>query len=93
MTPIFKDPDAVLTYSIAWPPGTIGGAAISAASWSVEPDEPGGLAMSGEFVDGSETGARISGGLPGHVYRASCHIDLGDGRSADRSLLIRVDQR
>lgn len=92
MTPILKDPDAVLSYTIAWPAKTLDGAAIAAADWAVEPDEEGGLAASAAFVDGSETWARFSGGIAGRVYRARCRISLGDGRSADRSLVVRVEQ-
>ena len=92
MTPIFKDPDAALDYAIRWPDTVLDGAAISAASWSIEPDEPEGISVSSDFIDGSETGARFSGGLAGQVYRAACHITLSDGRAADRSLVIRMEQ-
>lgn len=93
MTPILKDPDAVLRYTIAWPPSLIDGASISNAVWVVEPDEPGGLAASAHFIDGSETGAQFSGGIAGRVYHAVCRASLSDGRSADRALVIRVEHR
>ncbi|MEM8696492.1 MAG: hypothetical protein AAGE05_10765 [Pseudomonadota bacterium] len=93
MTPILKDPDSGLNYAIRWPDAVLDGAAIAHASWTVEPDEPGGIATASDFIDGSETGARFTGGVPGQVYRATCHIGLSDGRAADRSLLIRVEQR
>ncbi|RED16046.1 hypothetical protein [Parasphingopyxis lamellibrachiae] len=92
MTLILKDPDAALNYAIRWPDAVLDGAGISAASWSIEPDEPQGIAVSADFIDGSETGARFSGGLAGRVYRAACHITLTDGRSADRSLVVRLEQ-
>lgn len=92
MTPILKDPDAALRYAIRWPEAVLDGATIATSTWSVEPDEPDGIAATGDFIDGSDTGARFSGGVPGRVYRACCHIDLADGRSADRSLVIRVEQ-
>lgn len=93
MTPIFKHPDSGLRYAIPWPASLIDGASITTASWSIVPDEPGGLAVSGDYIDGGETGGRFAGGIAGHVYRASCHIDLSDGRAGDRSLLIRIDDR
>jgi hypothetical protein len=92
MTPILKDPDAALTYAIRWPDTVLDGAVISAAIWSVEPDEPDGISVSSSFIDGSETGARFSGGVAGQIYRAVCHIDMPDGRIADRSLVIRMEQ-
>lgn len=92
MTPILKDPDAALRYTIRWPDAVLDGATIATANWSIEPDEPDGITTSADFIDGSETGARFSGGVAGQVYRATCHIDLSDGRSADRSLVIRVEQ-
>jgi len=93
MTPIIKDPEALLRYTIVWPPGVTDGAAITSAQWSVEPDEPGGVATSAHFIGGGETGAQFGGGIAGRVYRAICHVALSDGRSADRSLVIRVEQR
>lgn len=93
MTPILKDPEAVLRYTIAWPASLIDGAAIADAVWVVEPDEPGGLTTSAHFIDGTETGAQFAGGIAGRVYHAVCRITLSDGRSADRSLVIRVEQR
>lgn len=92
MTPILKDPEAALNYAIRWPDTVLDGATIVSASWSIEPDEPDGITISSSFIDGSETGARFSGGIAGQVYRAGCHITLSDGRSADRSLVIRVEQ-
>ncbi|WP_299328658.1 hypothetical protein [Parasphingopyxis sp.] len=92
MTPILKDPDADLRYAMRWPDALLDGATIAAASWAIEPDEPGGVTASADFIDGSETGARFSGGIAGRVYRAACHIDLSDGCAADRSLVIRVEQ-
>ena len=93
MTPLLKDPDAVLRYTIAWPPGLLDGATIAAANWSVEPDEPGGIAVSSDFIDGSSTGAQFAGGIPGRVYRTTCRVSLSDGRSADRSLVLRAEQK
>lgn len=92
MTPILKDPDAVLRYTIAWPASLTDGAAIANAVWVVEPDEPDGLATSAHFIDGGETGAQFSGGVAGRVYHAVCRVTLSDGRGADRSLVIRVEQ-
>jgi hypothetical protein len=93
MTPIFKDPDGILSYTIAWPASLLDGATIASADWAIEPDEPGGIAAAAPFIDGGETGAQFSGGLPGQVYRARCHVDLSDGRSDDRSVVIRVEDR
>lgn len=93
MKPILKDPDAVLSYAIRWPGAVLDGAAIMSADWRIEPDEDGGLNPSAAFVDGSETGARFGGGIAGQLYRATCRISLSDGRSADRSLLLRVEQQ
>lgn len=93
MTPILKDPGAVLRYVVAWPASLLDGASIAAAGWTIEPDEPGGLAASAHFVEGGETGAEFAGGVPGRVYRAACAVTLSDGRADERSILVRVEQR
>lgn len=92
MTPILKDPGSALTYAIRWSDTVLDGASISAADWTVEPDEAEGISVSSSFIDGDETGARFAGGIAGQIYRAACHITLSDGRIADRSLVIRMEQ-
>lgn len=93
MTPILKDPGAVMRYTIAWPPGVLAGATIVEAVWTVEPVEDGGIAVDAHFIEGGDTGVALSGGAPGRVYRVACHAVLSDGREDARSVVLRVEDR
>ena len=43
--------------------------------------------------DLTETGVTLSGGVPGHVYSIVNRVTLSDGRSDDRSITLRVEER
>jgi hypothetical protein len=88
-----KDPDAILDYSVDWAAAIDGGVSISASSWAVHPDEPGGVSVASASLEGSVALVRLAGGLPGHVYSVGNQVVLGDGSRDERSLTIRVENR
>lgn len=93
MSIYLKDPQAILDYAIDWPPGWVGGAAISSALWTVTPAESGGVSVQDEAVEGLRASVRLGGGVPGHVYRVAGSVILSDGRVDERSLTLRVEER
>jgi hypothetical protein len=88
-----KDPQAVLEYRVDWVAALGSGAEISASSWSVQPDEAGGVSVVSAGLEGPITTARLGGGMPGHVYVVGNRVLLADGTSDERSLTIRVEDR
>ena len=86
-----KDPRSRVDYAIDWS-ATLAGRTIAASLWSVIPAEPGGLAIDEDGFDGAETGARITGGVPGHVYTLSNLATFSDGCSDARAITLRVEQ-
>lgn len=92
MTIHLKDPDATIDYLIDWG-GKLGERSVAASDWAVTPSEPGGLVIADDGIDGARTRATLSGGVAGHVYRATCQVELSDGRIDERSISLRVEQR
>ena len=88
-----KDPSASIDYAVDWGAGYLAGQVIAASRWSVSPQEPGGVRVNGELGGATRTGATLSGGVPGHVYRVANAITLSDGRSDERSIVLRVEDR
>ncbi len=88
-----KDPSATLEYAVDWGAGYLAGQTISASRWSVAPDEPGGVAVMGSVGGATRTGATLSGGVPGRIYRVVNHVTLSDGRSDERGIALRVEDR
>lgn len=88
-----KDPDAVLDYSVDWTEALEAGEVIAAAEWLVDPQPPGGLAVDGESAAGDVRSAVVSGGRPGEVYRLTNRVTTDQGRTHDRSFLIRIADR
>jgi hypothetical protein len=59
----------------------------------VEPQELGGVFVEQESYDPTRSAARLSGGVPGHVYSVSNHVAFSDGTLDRRSIHVRVEGR
>ncbi|HEV2865930.1 MAG TPA: hypothetical protein VGX37_05400 [Allosphingosinicella sp.] len=88
-----KDPQSRVDYGIDWGAGYLAGQTIAGSAWSVEPQEAGGIVIDAAAFDSTRTAATLTGGVAGRVYSVSNHITLSDGRSDDRSISLRVEQR
>lgn len=86
-----KDPDALLDYSVDWAAGYLDGQTIAASDWAVEP--AGGVTVVSTVLAPTRTGATLSGGVPGNVYRVANRVTLSDGRRDERGLTLRCEQR
>lgn len=88
-----KDPDARVSYSIDWGVAYLGPLLIAGSSWTVAPDEPGGLTIEATSHAAGQTGALVAGGARGRVYRLANRVTLSDGSIDERSLTLRVEDR
>lgn len=97
-----KDPAAVIDYAVDWAAAYLAGATTEAtteagavativdSSWAVV---PGGLAIATSRHDAGRSTATLSGGTRGCVYRLTNRVTFSDGRSDERSLDVRVEDR
>ncbi len=88
-----KDPASIVDFSINWADWLVEGEAIAAAAWNVEPDAPGSpeaLQLTSETTAGDVTSIFVGGGRAGDRYRLTCTIETDAGRTADRSLTLRI---
>jgi hypothetical protein len=88
-----KDPGAMIDYAVAWTAGYLSGEQITESVWAVAPEMADGLAVVAGRIDAGKTVVTLSGGRLGQVYRVSNRIRLSDGRSDERTLVIRVEER
>ena len=89
-----KDPGASIDYSFDWSAGYLAnGQTVSASVWSVSPLETSGVSVLGTFATGLQTSAQVAGGVTGRVYRLTNRVTFSDGRSDERSLTVRVEDR
>lgn len=88
-----KDPHSRADYAIDWSAYLAPGQSIALSAWTVEPAEPGGVAIDGASFTAAASAATLVGGVPGHVYSVANRVTLSDGRSDERSLAIRAEQR
>lgn len=93
MTLLLKDPAALLDYAVDWGADYLTDDTVVTSAWSVDPNEPGGVAVVGQAVEPALTSAKVSGGIAGRVYRLVNHVVLGSGCEDQRSVVIRVEAR
>lgn len=93
MSLLLKDPDALLDYAVDWGAEYLAGDALAASSWTVSPDEPGGVSIAGQGFDLLIATAQVAGGEAGKVYRLSNKVITVSGRQDSRSVVLRVEKR
>ena len=94
MTLLLKDPAAVLDYAIDWGADYLGEDDIlTESAWSVEPDETGGVQVVGNNVGDTVSTVQASGGIAGRIYRLSNQVTTLNGRTDERSIVLRVEKR
>jgi hypothetical protein len=87
-----KDPADVLDYQFDIAPALVGndGDAIATLDITIEPNNPGDLALNSAFTDGSVAVLWLSGGQPGTLYTVNLVIATTNGRTISRSILLPV---
>lgn len=87
-----KDPVDVLDYRFDITPALLGndGDGIATLDVSIEPANPGDLALSGATADGTVAVLWLSGGQAGTVYTVTLAITTLNGRTITRSILLPV---
>jgi hypothetical protein len=93
MSHYLKGRGATVDYSVDWGAGYLDGPTVTASAWSVEPVEPGGVAVVAEVTGATRTAATLEGGLRGRVYRVMNMVTFSDGRDDARTLVLRVEDR
>jgi len=86
----FKDPDAILDYSVDW--GKLwlpAGDSISSSTWIV----PTPLVVDEEYFDSRVTTVWISGGVNRNTYSITNRIETTQGRVDDRTFKLVVRNR
>jgi hypothetical protein len=86
MTPYLKNPRAAIDYRIDWG----GRTSIARVDWTVNPEEPGGLAVSDAGIEASTVRATLDGGREGQAYRVTGAVLFANGRRASRSIALQV---
>jgi len=86
---ILKDGASILDYTIDWSDWLATGETISASTWTV----PTGLTSTDTGVTTTSATVWLSGGTRDTVYVVTNEIDTNQSRTAQRSLVIRVEER
>ena len=94
MTLLLKDPGAVLDYAIDWGADYLAeDDRLTQSDWSVDPDEPAGVAIVSSDFEDRLSSVRAAGGTPGRIYRLTNSVMTQSGRTDERSIVLRVEKR
>ena len=87
-----KDPTDVLDYQFDISPAVVGndGDTIATLDVTIEPNNPGDLALKSATADGNVAVLWLSGGQAGTVYLLTLVITTVNGRTIQRSILLPV---
>ena len=91
MAIFLKDPAAVIDYAVDWQAAYLAGQTINSSDWSVVP--AGELAVVTASHDAGRSTVTLAGGARGNVYCVTNRVTFSDGRSDERSLDVRVEDR
>ena len=84
-----KDPDSVLDYTNDWSDWLSGSEVISTSTWSVDT----GITQDSESETNTTATIFVSGGSAGETYRLTNEIVTDQARTAERSVIVRVEER
>ncbi|HEU5067479.1 MAG TPA: hypothetical protein VFT61_04765 [Sphingomicrobium sp.] len=93
MTLLLKDPDSVLDYAIDWGTDYLIDDVLAGSSWVVDPDEADGVQVQASAFDSTTATVTASGGVAGHIYQLTNHVELASGLTDSRSVTLRVERR
>lgn len=86
-----KDPGAVLDYSINWAGGYLqGGETLASSIWTIFPAD---MTQSSAANTTSVASITVSGGAAEQIYQLTNRITTSQGRTDERSITVRVEQR
>ena len=88
-----KDPAATIYYAVDWQAAYLNGQTIAASQWTIVPDAAGGMTVADAGHTAGRTAVTLGGGQRGAIYRLTNRVTLSDGRSDERSLDVRVEDR
>lgn len=91
-----KDPNAIIDYAIDWSASYIlTGEQITASSWFIQPQG----AVNDLIIDNipslvsGVTTVFVAGGITGKIYQLTNRITTDQGRTDERSITIRVEEK
>ncbi len=88
-----KDPGATIDYSFDWTAGYLNGQTVTGSGWTTQPAETGGVSVVSTAASPTQTSALLGGGVAGRVYRITNRVIFSDGRSDERQVVLRVEDR
>ena len=93
-----KDPIAVVDYTFNWNDGYLDSTSspaetISTSTWSISPADSPGLTVDSSSKTATTATAFFAGGVVGQVYLAVNKVVTTGGRTDERSLTLRVEER
>ncbi|MFZ4687721.1 MAG: hypothetical protein ACOYLS_00650 [Polymorphobacter sp.] len=88
-----KDPAATIDYAIDWSANFPADQMVTGSMWQVLPNSDDGVAVAAMAIEPRRTIVTLSGGISGELYHITNMVTFSDGRSDERTLILRVEDR
>ncbi|HUS97121.1 MAG TPA: hypothetical protein VMX97_10310 [Hyphomicrobiaceae bacterium] len=92
VNPFLVDPASVLDWQHDWTDWLAAGDTIASRTWAIDPSNEGTPATPVLSGEASQT-VIVSGLVAGRVYRLTEHVVTTNGVEADRTIVLRCDNR
>lgn len=89
---VLIDPQSVLDYEFDWSDWLGEGDSISTHAWSISPANEGTPSQP-VLTSETQSAVKVSACEVGKVYRLTDHITTTSGLEADRSVILRCEER
>jgi hypothetical protein len=91
MSIFIKDPDAVLDYAFDWSSWLDAGSSEAISSYTIDADT--GITVDSHGESSGVVTLWLSGGTDGTTYALRCEIVTDAGRTDQRTMIIKVQER
>ena len=93
MTIFYKDPDAILDFAFDWSTWLDSGTSESIDDYTIEISPSGELTKDSDGETDGIVTVWLSAGDAGETYSLRCEIETSDGRTDERTMIIKVRER
>ena len=93
MTIFVKDPMAVIDFAIDWSANGPAERTLVESDWQVTPGGGGAVTVAAAVREPQRSVASLAGGVQGQLYHVVNRVTFSDGRSDERTLVVRVEDQ
>ncbi|MFZ4111473.1 MAG: hypothetical protein ACOYKQ_13510 [Polymorphobacter sp.] len=93
MAIFLKDPTAMIDFAIDWSANVPADRTLVESTWAVMPGGSESVVVTASVREALRSVATLGGGQQGQLYHVTNRVIFSDGRSDERTLVLRVENQ